>query len=255
MTWRIESVDVTRGDAEPVRDLLREGRLAHAGRAREEQDHRALGLLDRAPGPVAAGHALAHRAQQGLGHERAEPVAVHFEGAPAQQLGFELARDLERLVRGDRRGEQRLGEHALREGRAVPGLDHVDGPRQLERQVLEPAVRAELGREQVRQLLAPHQGPASDRVADAIRGAEGVVEAHAAGHQRVDHDPAHERTPAEGVLDLGCRRRSAAPGCLGGHRAKLTDGVRGSEAHRPRAKAVGESQKSLQLAFRPIVFR
>ena len=252
---------VRRGHARRCRaggDLLRERRLAHAGRAREQQDHRALGLLERAPDPVAAGHALAHRAHERLGHERAERVAVHLRRRAAA-----AARPRSR-ARPRRPGPGRSPRRAAT-GRARPSRRACGArprPRgsvrgSWQRQILEPArPRRTRPRSAAR---APRGAPAArPRIVSrtCVRGAEGVLEAHAAGHQRVDHDPAHEGTPAEGVLDLGSRRRCAAPGCLGSHRAKLTDGALRERGEPASGEGRGPARRNaLQLASRPIVFR
>ena len=46
IVWRTKSVDVTRVMPEPVRGLGRDGRLAGAGRAADEDDDREVELLE-----------------------------------------------------------------------------------------------------------------------------------------------------------------------------------------------------------------
>jgi hypothetical protein len=200
-----------------VRDLERERGLADAGRAAEQEDHRTPPGLVVTPHQVAPRGARTEAALDRVVRDPAQVAPLDLGEPAPHQLALDVARHLERIVRVDRGGEQRLREHPLRERltpRLAPYRD-LGGERQA---------RLRLEQVRVEQLvehlddrgLVDHAARAQP-VAHGVRDAVRLLERHPAGHQRVDHDPAHERAAdaslllhPEPAVVRGGRRRGCA---------------------------------------------
>ena len=95
--------EVGRGDArdpEPVRDLGRDGGLAGAGAAADEQDHRLVELLQVAEAPQAADRARPGLLAEQVDGELAQPVEVDRELPALRQVGLRAPRELVRPLLG-----------------------------------------------------------------------------------------------------------------------------------------------------------
>ncbi len=205
-------------DAEARSHCLGERALSDARRAAEHEDQRAARLLELAPGAVARPDARAELLAEPLLGDRAQLVARDLAQPARRQRRLDVARHREALVGLDRRREQRLREHALREGRRLLAVAHPDraGQERLGR-LLER--RAELLGHHARELLAPDHLAAPDLVAHCGGGAVGLLEAGPPRHQRVHHDAAHEGPPAGRVLDQRQHRLRRRAHCGEANRA------------------------------------
>ncbi len=190
-------------DAEPLGHLEGQGRLAAAGGAPEQQDHRLLGLLVAAPDEVALGGLLAEAVQQGFVGEPAQHTPGDLMAAAPQQRLLDLLGHVEGVVGVDGRRQQRLGEGALREGSGGATIvrdQDATGMRRQRRLVLAQGLVAQDLADDLRELLALDHAPADDALADVLGGLEGRLEVDSPRHQRVHHDAAHEGTSTGGVL-------------------------------------------------------
>jgi hypothetical protein len=114
---------------------------------------------------------------------------------------LDLARDIEGVVGIDGGGQQGLRQHALGEGLATPLVSDQDVEASrvaviaLERP--RPQDRAQLGSD----LGLGDDSPATKPMLHLLGRLVRILEADPARHERVDHDPAHERVASASAVD------------------------------------------------------
>ena len=199
-------------DPEPVRNLEAERCLADAGRTPQQDDDGPVGILVLPPDQIALGGLRPRPARQDLVAEAPQIPPLDLPDAAFEQIPLDLPGHVERLVGVDGRREQGLGEDPLREGALLPEPVTLMSTGRGKRFSSWKGPSPSSSRTALASSRLGHDLPPAESVADRAGGAVGILEVHAARHQRVDHDAAHERTPASAFLDPDAPGAASAPG-------------------------------------------
>ena len=180
-------------DLQAARDLDRDRRLAHAGRASDEHEDGAPLLLRVPEHSVAVRGFGTVRTLARLAAEIPQLHAIDLLAPLPQQPRLQLARDVERVARVQTGAQERGHQDPLGEGAAPARPDHDDGglaERMVERIELV-AVREQLV-DQLGEIAGPHAAAVGDAVTDRRCRVESDVEGHTTRHERLDEYAAHE---------------------------------------------------------------